>query len=89
MPVRWRQKIESYIVHTEFIQRFGNLNFFLCIEEGVGELLAFSQRTLDDFKRGDIAQVVGYRLVRIPRVEMRAMSVHDWLKLAITCCGVK
>lgn len=57
---------ESYIVNTEIVKRLSDLNLLLQVEEGIGELLALTQRRLNDLEGSNIAQKVGDRLVRIP-----------------------
>lgn len=53
----------THVVHTEVVQRLGDLNLLLSIEEGIGELFALTQSTLDNLEVGDIAQEVANWLV--------------------------
>lgn len=53
------------VVDAEVIEGLGNLDLGLGVEEGVGELLAFSQGALDDLEARDIAEEVAYGLVGI------------------------
>lgn len=48
------------MIHTEIIQRLGNLDFLGGIEEGTSELFALAQCALNDFEDGDIAEEVAY-----------------------------
>lgn len=53
------------VVDAEVIESLGDLDLGLGVEEGVGELLAFSQGALDDLEARDIAQEVADGLVGI------------------------
>jgi hypothetical protein len=53
----------THIVHTKVVQRLGDLNLLLGIEEGIGELFTLTQSTLDNLEAGDIAQEVANWLV--------------------------
>lgn len=53
------------VVDAEVIEGLGNLDLGLGVEEGVGELLAFSQGALDDLEARDIAEEVAHGLVGI------------------------
>lgn len=55
----------THVIHTKFVQRFGDFNFFGSIEEGIGKLLSFSQSTLNDLEARYIAQEITDGLVRI------------------------
>lgn len=50
----------THVVNTKVIESLGDLNLLFGIKKGVGELLAFTQCTLNDLKPGDIAQEVGH-----------------------------
>ena len=56
-------KRAAHIVHSKFVQRLRNLNLLRGIEEGICELLALAQGTLDDLKPRYIAKEVGHGLV--------------------------
>lgn len=45
----------THIVNTKLIQSLCNLNLLSSIEERIGELFSFPQRTLYDLEIGDIA----------------------------------
>ena len=66
IDVGWGSR--SYIINTEIVQGFGNLNLFSSIKESIGKLLALSQGTLNDFERVDIAEEVRDGLVGISRI---------------------
>jgi hypothetical protein len=57
--------IVTHIVCTKVIQCLGNLNLLLGVEEGICELFALTQGTLNDLESGDIAQEVANWLVWI------------------------
>lgn len=49
---------EFDVINAELIQGLGDLDLGLGVEEGVGELFAFTKGALDDLEVGDIAQKV-------------------------------
>ncbi len=55
----------THVIDPKCIESPGNLNFLLCVEEGIGELFSLSQRALDDLESRDIAQEVADGLVWI------------------------
>lgn len=55
----------THIVDSKIVQRLCNFNLLLEVEEGVGELLSFTQCTLNDFEIVDIAQEVANWLIWI------------------------
>lgn len=40
----------THIVNAKFVKGFGNLNFLLSIEEGIGELFTLTESALDDLE---------------------------------------
>lgn len=56
----------THIVYTELIQGLGYLNLLGSVKEGIGKLLSFSERALNDLEFRDIAQKIPDRLVWIP-----------------------
>lgn len=64
----------THVVNPKVVQRLCNLNLLWEIEEGIGKLLALSQRALDDLKSRDVAQEISGILVRIRAMRMRVVS---------------
>jgi hypothetical protein len=50
----------THVVDAELIQSLGDLDLLLGIKESVGELLTFTEGTLNDLEAGDIAEEVGH-----------------------------
>ena len=60
----------THIVDSEIIQGLGDLNLLGGVEEGVGELLALSQRALNDLEARYIAQEIAHGLVWVRSVNV-------------------
>ena len=60
----------THIVNSKIIQRLGNLNLLLGVEEGIGKLFALSQSAFDDLEVRNIAQKVADGLVWVCSVGM-------------------
>jgi len=60
----------THIVNSKIIQRLGNLNLLLSIEERIGELFTFSQSAFNDLEARHIAQKVADGLVWVCSVGM-------------------
>lgn len=74
----------THIINTEIIQSLSNLNLLSPVEEGIGELLSLSKRTLNDLESRDVAQEVTDRLVWIRsggwmRVASALNSGETWM----------
>lgn len=80
-----KRKYKAYIVDAKIIQRLGNLNLLWEVKEGIGELLSFSQRTLDDLKSRDIAQKVACILVWVRTVGMWVVSALNGGESGVGC----
>lgn len=79
-------KCVTHIVHTKVVQGLGDLNLLLGVEKSVGELLALSQRALDDLEARNIAQEVGDSdivAVGIPGRRVRVLAGLDGGKAVV------
>jgi hypothetical protein len=78
----------AHVVDSEIIQRLGNLNLLLGVEEGIGELFTLSQGTLNDLEVRNIAQEVADGLVRVRTVRMGVgLGLHGgeaWVACGVT-----
>lgn len=61
-------RIDTNVINTEIVEGLGDLNLLGGVEEGIGKLLALSQRALDDLERVDVAEKVRDGLVGVPDV---------------------
>jgi hypothetical protein len=75
----------THIVDSEIIQRLGNLNLLLRVEEGIGELLTLSQSALNDLEIRYIAQEVADGLVWVRSVRMGVGLGLDGGEPWVTC----
>lgn len=59
---------ELDVVNAELVEGLGDSDFGLSVEEGVGELLAFTEGRLDDLELADVAEEVTYWSVGVAGV---------------------
>jgi len=60
----------THIVNSKIIQRLGNLDFLLSVEEGIGKLFTFAQCAFNDLEVRHVAQKVADGLVWVCSVGM-------------------